>query len=144
MIHHLQGDIRTAVETYHRALSLGAQDPMATVLLEMALSEQTERLPPNSIPGLPPSVADDELDPFVVHKGNAAFTPHPARPIQTGGNAHGHGQAEMESGLGMDRLGVPVGMSTPIDRRTRRAAEGEEEAHDGEWDEGSTMDIEDD
>lgn len=122
MVHHLQGDIRTAIETYHRALSLGAQDPMATVLLEMALAEQAERLPPVSIPGLPPGIADERLDPAAVLRWNAAIAPPPA-------------PASVQI---TETLGVPAGTSTPAGRRARGAAEEEG------WDEGSTMDIEDD
>lgn len=68
MLSHLQGDIRGAIRGYHTALSLGPQDPMATVLLEMALKEQIERLDPASIPGLPGALGRRDLDPFNVPK----------------------------------------------------------------------------
>lgn len=41
---------------------------MATVLLEMALKEQIERLDPRTLPGLPEPLTDLHLDPFRVPK----------------------------------------------------------------------------
>lgn len=73
LIAHIRTDIRSAIRLYHSALALSPQDPIATVLLEMALKEQVEQLPPRSLPGLPPSLADKALDPFAVPKGNTAF-----------------------------------------------------------------------
>lgn len=73
LLSHLRTDIRGAVRLYHAALALAPQDPIATVLLEMALKEQVDTLPPMSLPGLPPSIADKDLDPFSVPKGNTAF-----------------------------------------------------------------------
>ena len=68
MIAQLRGDVRGAIRGYHTALSLGPQDPMATVLLEMALKEQIERLDPTTIPGLPGALGRRDLDPFAVPK----------------------------------------------------------------------------
>ena len=68
MICQLRGDVRTAIRHYHVALSLGPQDPMSTVLLEMALKEQMERLGPTTLPGLPASIGSKDLDPFNVAK----------------------------------------------------------------------------
>lgn len=73
LLSHIRSDIRGAVRLYHAALALAPQDPIATVLLEMALKEQVETLPPRSLPGLPASIADKGLDPFSVPKGNTAF-----------------------------------------------------------------------
>jgi hypothetical protein len=41
---------------------------MATVLLEMALKEQIERLDPRTLPGLPEPLTELDLDPFRVPK----------------------------------------------------------------------------
>jgi len=68
MLVQLRGDVRTAIRLYHSALSLGPQDPMATVLLEMALKEQIETLDPTTLPGLPSTLGSRELDPFAVPK----------------------------------------------------------------------------
>jgi len=68
MLSHIQGDIRHAIRLYHHALALGPQDPMATVLLEMALKEQIERLDPRTLPGLPEPLTELDLDPFRVPK----------------------------------------------------------------------------
>jgi len=77
MLSQLEGDIRTAIRLYHSALSLSPQDPIATVLLEMAMGEQVDALDPTSLPGLPAAIARADLDPFAVPKGNAAFGPLP-------------------------------------------------------------------
>jgi anaphase-promoting complex subunit 6 len=68
MLSHIQGNIRHAIRLYHHALALGPQDPMATVLLEMALKEQIERLDPRTLPGLPEPLTELDLDPFRVPK----------------------------------------------------------------------------
>jgi anaphase-promoting complex subunit 6 len=68
LLSHLSGDIHTAIRLYHTALSLGPQDPMATVLLEMALKEQMEDMDPSTVMYLPPALADRDLDPFAVPK----------------------------------------------------------------------------
>jgi len=68
MLSHIKGDVRLAIRLYHHALALGPQDPMATVLLEMALKEQIERLDPRTLPGLPEPLTELELDPFRVPK----------------------------------------------------------------------------
>jgi anaphase-promoting complex subunit 6 len=73
LLSHIRTDIRGAVRLYHAALALAPQDPIATVLLEMALKEQVDTLPPRSLPGLPASIADKGMDPFSVPKGNTAF-----------------------------------------------------------------------
>lgn len=77
MLSQLEGDVRTAIRLYHAALALSPQDPMATVLLEMALREQVEVLDPTTLPGLPAAIAQRDLDPFSVPKGNPAFGPLP-------------------------------------------------------------------
>lgn len=48
---------------------MAPQDPVATVLLELALSAQVE-LGALSFPGLPPTLADPEMDPFTESRGN--------------------------------------------------------------------------
>lgn len=68
MIHQLKGDIRKSIRGYHNALSLNPQDPIATVLLEMSLKEQIERLDPTTITGLPAPLDQADLDPFNVPK----------------------------------------------------------------------------
>lgn len=77
MLAQLEGDTRSAIRLYHSALSLSPQDPVSTVLLEMALQEQVETLNPTTLPGLPAAIARADLDPFAVPKGNAAFGPLP-------------------------------------------------------------------
>lgn len=77
MLSQLEGDVRTAIRLYHSALSLSPQDPVATILLEMALLEQVEAHDPTTLPGLPAAIARTDLDPFSVPKGNAAFGPLP-------------------------------------------------------------------
>lgn len=77
MLAQLEGDVRTAIALYHRALALVPQEPVATVLLEMALKEQVECLDPTTLPGLPAAIARSDLDPFNVSKGNPAFGPLP-------------------------------------------------------------------
>lgn len=68
LVAHLKGDIRQSIRIYHQALSLGPQDPMTTVLLEMALKEQIDSLDPRSLPGLPGTLGEKDLDPFRVPK----------------------------------------------------------------------------
>jgi tetratricopeptide (TPR) repeat protein len=68
MISQLRGDTRQAIRLYHQALSLNPQDPMTTVLLEMTLKEQVERLGPESIESLPEGLRGREIDPFGVVK----------------------------------------------------------------------------
>lgn len=74
MISHQRSDVRGAVRLYHSALALSPQDPIVTVLLEMALKDAA-RLSVITIPGLPPALTLDgkEFDPFGVSKGNPAF-----------------------------------------------------------------------
>ena len=54
---------------------------MATVLLEMALKEQIERLDPRTLPGLPEALTELDLDPFRVPKvcllSSCQSSPHP-------------------------------------------------------------------
>ena len=75
MLAQLRGDIRLAVRLYHIALSLGPQDPMRTVLLEMALKEQVETLDPTTLPGLPGAIGQRGLDPFAVPKVRPSLHP---------------------------------------------------------------------
>ena len=63
-----QDQIRAAIRILHTALSLAPQDPMATVLLEIALKEQVERFGPTTIPGLPAALSAPDFDPFNVPK----------------------------------------------------------------------------
>jgi hypothetical protein len=63
IISQLQGNTRHAIKLYHQALSLNPQDPMTTVLLEMALREQVETLGPESIEYLPEGLKGD-IDAF--------------------------------------------------------------------------------
>ncbi|WVF72592.1 hypothetical protein IAT40_007410 [Kwoniella sp. CBS 6097] len=77
MIWQLRGEIREAIKIYHQALSLGPQDPMTTVLLEMGLREQMEGLDPTTLPGLPGKLGERDMDPFAVPKGNPIFGPLP-------------------------------------------------------------------
>jgi len=78
MLSHIQGNIRHAIRLYHHALALGPQDPMATVLLEMALKEQIERLDPRTLPGLPEPLTELDLDPFRVPKVCLLPSSHPS------------------------------------------------------------------
>jgi hypothetical protein len=50
---------------------------MATVLLEMALKEQIERLDPRTLPGLPEALTELDLDPFRVPKVCLLFCASP-------------------------------------------------------------------
>jgi len=68
-----EDEIRPAIRILHSALSLAPQDPMATVLLEMALREKVERLGPRTIPGLPAALSATDFDPFNVPKVGASF-----------------------------------------------------------------------
>ncbi|WWC63108.1 uncharacterized protein I303_105708 [Kwoniella dejecticola CBS 10117] len=77
IIHQLRGEIRDAIKVYHQSLSLNSQDPISTVLLEMALKEQMECLDPTTLPGLPGRLGDRGMDPFAVPKGNPIFGPLP-------------------------------------------------------------------
>ena len=83
---HLQGQVRQSIRLYHQALALGPQDPMTTVLLEMALKEQIETLDPRSLPGLPGTLGERDLDPFKVPKVGATLasnqhSPYPSTPV---------------------------------------------------------------
>lgn len=51
---------------------------MATVLLEMALKEQIERLDPRTLPGLPEPLTELDLDPFRVPKVCLLPSSHPS------------------------------------------------------------------
>jgi hypothetical protein len=53
---------------------------MATVLLEMALKEQIERLDPRTLPGLPEPLTELDLDPFRVPKVCPLFRLSPRLP----------------------------------------------------------------
>ena len=66
-------DTTRLTRRYHQALSLGPQDPMATVLLEMALKEQVEAWDVTTLPGLPSALASRDLDPFAVPKVSFQF-----------------------------------------------------------------------
>lgn len=52
-----------------QALAVAPQDPVATVLLELALTAQVE-LGALSFPGLPPALMDPDFDPFTDPRGN--------------------------------------------------------------------------
>lgn len=75
MLQHMLGDVRRAIRLYHQALALGPQDPMATVLLEMALREQIDTLDPRTLPGLPGPLSEIDLDPFKVPKVSSVSPP---------------------------------------------------------------------
>jgi anaphase-promoting complex subunit 6 len=77
MISQFLGDVRGAIKLYHQALAILPQEPVATILLEMALTEQVRTLDPTTLPGLPAAIVDKDLDPFNVPKGNPAFGPLP-------------------------------------------------------------------
>lgn len=168
MIAQLRGDVRAAIRGYHTALSLGPQDPMATVLLEMALKEQVERLDPTTIPGLPALLSEQSLDPFSVPKvsvrlagqwteidmqGNPAFGPLPADSEQpdfttyysrggaaSSANSIGGVTVEGYEGTRDMRAGARISVGSA-------SLEIDEEDQSGEnldIGEGSTMDIEED
>ncbi|CAD6587947.1 MAG: anaphase promoting complex subunit cdc16 [Tremellales sp. Tagirdzhanova-0007] len=156
MLAQLRGDVRAAIVLYHSALSLGPQDPMATVLLEMALKEQIETLDPTTLPGLPSTLGSSELDPFAVPKGNPSFGPLPVEMDpktleEAGGESviHPAGSAPL---LPLDRRMIDeLGGERSMRRRGKTLREGigladvalEHESPDDD-EEGSTMDIEDD
>ncbi|BEI87724.1 uncharacterized protein CcaverHIS019_0104420 [Cutaneotrichosporon cavernicola] len=77
MISQFLGDVRGAIKLYHQALAILPQEPVATILLEMALTEQVRSLDPTTLPGLPAAIVDKDLDPFNVPKGNPVFGPLP-------------------------------------------------------------------
>jgi hypothetical protein len=52
----------------NQALSLAPHDALATVLLELALEDQVDVLSPASLPGLPATLQNPDLDPFKVPK----------------------------------------------------------------------------
>ncbi|ODN92723.1 anaphase-promoting complex subunit 6 [Cryptococcus wingfieldii CBS 7118] len=124
LIFHLKGDIRGAIQIYHQALSLSPQDPLSTVLLEMALKEQMEALNPTTLPGLPGQLGGRDMDPFRVPKGNAAFGPVPVE-VDPG---------SLQEAGGLSLVYEPGEGS----RSTMMAGRGQEYEEDG-----STMDIED-
>ncbi|KAK8854947.1 hypothetical protein IAR55_003686 [Kwoniella newhampshirensis] len=142
MIWQLRGDIREAIKVYHQALSLGSQDPMGTVLLEMGLREQMESLDPTTLPGLPGQLGDRGLDPFAVPKGNAIFGPlpvelDPATLEDAGGESIIH-----PPGAVVDIASTSTSFTTSLAGAKRDQTEV---VYDGEEvGEGSTMDIEDD
>ncbi|WVQ74870.1 hypothetical protein IAR50_004477 [Cryptococcus sp. DSM 104548] len=124
LIFHLKGDIRGAIQIYHQALSLAPQDPLSTVLLEMALKEQMEALDPTTLPSLPGQLGGRDMDPFRVPKGNAAFGPVPVEVDP---------ESLQEAG-GLSMVYEPGEGS----RSTMIAGRGQ-----GYEEEGSTMEIED-
>jgi anaphase-promoting complex subunit 6 len=128
LLSHIRTDIRGAVRLYHAALALAPQDPIATVLLEMALKEQVETLPPRSLPGLPPSLADRAMDPFAVPKGNTAFGAVPE---------------DDEDGVGKEMaVAVTAGAGGSGAASGRKAGEGEEEGYSMEMSIEETMEVE--
>lgn len=161
MLSQLEGDVRSAIRLYHSALSLSPQDPVATILLEMALQEQVEALDPTTLPGLPASIASTELDPFAVAKGNPSFGPLPieADPatLDEAGEVSGSWWAQDASSATMGGGAVEdPSMSTARAGRGRAAdvstvdMEGvsvnvsARPMYDGTYNESSAMDIEDD
>ncbi|WVR07363.1 hypothetical protein IAU60_004404 [Kwoniella sp. DSM 27419] len=141
MIWQLRGEIREAIKIYHQALSLGPQDPMTTVLLEMGLKEQMEALDPTTLPGLPGKLGDRAMNPFAVPKGNPIFGPLPVELDP----------ATLDDAGGESVIHPPHVPIAPDARHTLGAANGSFEGdvidvEHGEEDvgEGSTMDIEDD
>lgn len=123
IISQLEGDVRTAIRQYHVALSISPQDPVATVLLEMALAEQVSTYAPTTIPGLPVAIASADLDPFAVPKGNSLFGPLPVESDPATLDEAGDGDGPPRA---------PAGETSAL-MATRRHP-----------DESSAMDIEDD
>lgn len=111
MICQLEGDVRMAIKLYHQALSILPQDPVATVLLEMALAEQVETLDPTTLPGLPAAIVDQHLDPFSVPKGNPAFGPLPVESDPLTLEEAGDG-SRVSAASGMAR--APLGTSSQL------------------------------
>jgi hypothetical protein len=117
---------------------------MATVLLEMALSEQVAALEPTTLPGLPAALASPDLDPFAVPKGNAIFGPVPieANPTtleEAGGESFSFGAGPA---VGLER----GNLSGHVDamRSYRQGRSGDTSAEEGSMEnEEETMDIED-
>ena len=141
MLFQLRGDVRSAIRLYHSALSLGPQDPMATVLLEMALKEQIETLDPTTLPGLPSTLGSRELDPFAVPKGNPSFGPLPVEMDPT--------TLEEAGGESIIHPAGSTPLGDPSMRRRGRARGGGNgiagaDNEGMEDDEGSTMDLEED
>lgn len=148
MISQLEGDVRAAIKLYHQALSILPQDPVATVLLEMALAEQVQTLDPTTLPGLPAAIVDRHLDPFNVPKGNPAFGPLPieADPL----TLEEAGDSSRMSGVGGSARTVTAhhhsthladmsSMSMSMSMASRHLAPGY-----SVMDESSVMDIEED
>lgn len=115
LLAHLQGDIRASIGLYHAALSLSPQDPILTVLLEMALREQVEALGPETLEG---------------GEGAEAGVGGAGGGVGVGLRGEGEGRGQMKMG------------TRRADRTEGGGADGEEEEE--EVGEGSTMDIEDD
>ncbi|WVO17769.1 hypothetical protein L204_105467 [Cryptococcus depauperatus] len=146
LLYHLRGDIRLAIQFYHQALSLSPQDPLSTVLLEMALKEQMETLDPTTLPGLPGQLGERDMDPFKVAKGNTAFGPVPVEvDPKTLGEAGGLSiiyspetlPENTKLGSGLDAA-LRQGMSSLVMHQDGRNGR-EDMDEDGE---GSTMEIE--
>lgn len=168
LLAHLQGDVRTAIRMYHSALSLGPQDPMSTVLLEMALKEQMEELEPRTLPGLPEALGRKELDPFRVPKvchppessrwlmtmaqGNPSFGPlpielDPPTLADAGGESIIHPANSSWDTSDRNELSVGHFGRGRRERSRSRRVDGGRDENDRELaveGEGSEMDIEED
>lgn len=149
MISQFLGDVRGAIKLYHQALAILPQEPVATILLEMALTEQVRTLDPTTLPGLPAAIVDKDLDPFNVPKGNPAFGPLPIEDdpltLEEAGDASG-----MSAPGGSGRTAVPHGhhagdtTSMSMSMSMSMAASHRLPPGASVMDESSVMDIEED
>jgi anaphase-promoting complex subunit 6 len=156
VVYQLESNVRKAIEMYHQALALSPQDPMLTVLLEMALREQVETLGPKTLPGLPVVLAQGD---FPLHAGGGGAAGMEVGPLGTramdvlidgGVNADGTAAASSAgSTVAATSEAGPSQREVVKDRRRgwppghRRGEENESTLMEV-GDEGSTMDIEED
>lgn len=154
LLYHLRGNIRLSIQIYHQALSLSPQDPLSTVLLEMALKEQMETLDPTTLPGLPGQLGGRDMDPFKVPKGNPSFGPVPIEMDPTTlGEAGGEsvvlppGSVPLPlptSSAATSAASLPIARVPGDDGEDSSSVQGVEDGDEYEEGDGSTMDIEDD
>lgn len=154
LLYHLRGDIRLSIQIYHQALSLSPQDPLSTVLLEMALKEQMETLDPTTLPGLPGQLGGRDMDPFKVPKGNPSFGPVPVEMDPTTlGEAGGEsvvlppGSVPLPlptSSAATPAASLPIARVPEDDGEDNSSVQDVEGGDGYEEGDGSTMDIEDD
>lgn len=154
LLYHLRGDIRLSIQIYHQALSLSPQDPLSTVLLEMALKEQMETLDPTTLPGLPGQLGGRDMDPFKVPKGNPSFGPVPVEMDPTTLGEAGGASVVLPPGSVPSPLptasattsagSLPTTRLSGDNGEDRSYVQGAEDGDEYEEGDGSTMDIEDD